>query len=91
MLERVQERRQWPLTPKQLEFLQEYQSGNLRREANKLTMMSGHGRLKRDDASFVDIGGSTGGFVWTVLDDWEAPDLAEFEGELRRADVPDLD
>ena len=49
-------------------------------------MISGHGRLKKEDHSFVDIGGSTGGFVRTVLDDWEPPDLADFEGELHRAD-----
>jgi hypothetical protein len=70
------------LNPKQLRVLQEYQSGILRRQANNLTMASGHGRLKKEDRSFVDIGGSTGGFVRTVLDDWEPPDLAEFEGDL---------
>ena len=67
------------LNPKQLRLLQEYQSGELRKQANKLTMISGHGRLKKEDHSFVDIGGSTGGFVRTVLDDWESPDLADFE------------
>ena len=88
MLERLQEKlsqgdkSRRPLNPKQLRVLQEYQSGELRRQANKLTMISGHGRLKKEDDSFVDIGGSTGGFVRTVLDDWEAPDLADFEGEL---------
>ena len=93
MLERLQERLSQgneakgkgkrearPLNPKQLRVLQEYQSGELRRQANKLTMISGHGRLKKEDHSFVDIGGSTGGFVRTVLDDWEPPDLADFEG-----------
>ena len=91
MLERLQERlsqgseakgkgkrKAMPLNPKQLRVLQEYQSGELRRQANKLTMISGHGRLKKEDHSFVDIGGSTGGFVRTVLDDWEPPDLADF-------------
>ena len=67
------------LNAKQLRVLQEYQSGELRRQANRLTMISGHGRLKKEDHSFVDIGGSTGGFVRTVLDDWEPPDLADFE------------
>ena len=91
MLERLQERlsqgneakgkgkrKARPLNPKQLRVLQEYQSGELRRQANKLTMISGHGRLKKEDQSFVDIGGSTGGFVRTVLDDWEPPDTADF-------------
>ena len=35
------------LNPKQQRDLQEYQSGELRRNANNLTMKSGHGRLKR--------------------------------------------
>ena len=48
-----------------------------------ITMISGRGRLKKEDHSFVDIGGSTGGFVRTVLDDWEPPDLADFDGDLR--------
>ena len=43
-------------------------------------MTSGHGRLRKDDESFVDISGNTGGgFVRVVLDDWEPPDLSEFE------------
>ena len=92
MLERLQERlsqgneakgkgkgKTRTLNPIQLRLLQEYQSGELRRQANKLTMISDHGRLTNLDHSFVDIGGSTGGFVRTVLDDWEPPDLADFE------------
>ena len=90
MLERVQERlskgneakgkgkrNARRLNREQLRVLEKYQSGELRRQANKLTIMSGHGRLKKEDHSFVDIGGSTGGFVRTVLDDWEAPALDE--------------
>ena len=69
------------LNAEQQQVLREYQSGELRRKANNLTMKSGHGRVKRGDDSFVDIGGSTGGFVRTVLDDWEPPGLAEFEGD----------
>ena len=68
-----------PLNSMQLQVLEEYQSGALRKEANRLTMISGHGRLKKEDHSFVDIGGSTGGFLRRVLDDWEEPDLGEFE------------
>ena len=96
MLERLQERlsqgneakgkgkrKARPLNPEQLRVLQEYQSGELRRQANQLTMISGHGRLKKEDDSFVDIGGSTGGFVRTVLDDWEPPDITYFQEELR--------
>ena len=86
MLERLQERCKGkgkteakPLTRKQLRVLQDYQSGELRKEANRLTLDSGHGRLRKEEKSFVDIGGSTGGFVRTVLDDWEPPDIAKFE------------
>ena len=74
---RVGTRKGTPSWPAQV--LQEYRSGELRRQANKLTKISGHGRLLREDLSYVDIGGSTGGFVRTVLDDWEPPDLGEFE------------
>ena len=69
------------LSRKQQQVLNEYESGELRRKANNLTMKSGHGRLKRENDSFVDIGGSTGGFVRTVLDDWEPPDVADFAGD----------
>ena len=68
-----------PLNRNQLRVLRDYRSGELRRQAIRLTKTSGHGRLKKEDHSFVDIGGSTGGFVRTVLDDWEPPDLADFE------------
>ena len=51
------------LNPQQQRVLEDYRSGELRVKANKLTMTSGHGRLKKEDHSFVDIGGSTGGFV----------------------------
>ena len=75
------------LSPKQQQVLKEYESGELRRKANNLTMKAGHGRLKREDDSFVDIGGSTGGFVRTVLDDWEPPDVADFEEDPRLVEV----
>ena len=90
-LERLQERlhSEWggarPLTPNQLRVLEDFQSGELRRLANKATLSSGHGRLRNEDDSFLDIGGSTGGFVRTVLDDWEPPDLAGFEEDPRLA------
>ena len=72
-----------PFTARQREVLDQYRSGWLRKEANKLTLISGHGRLKREDESFVDIGGSTGGFVRTALDDWGPPDLKDFDGDWR--------
>ena len=57
-----------PLNSSQLQVLEQYRSGELRQEANKRTRISGHGRVRKDDGTFVDIGGSTGGFVRTVLD-----------------------
>ena len=63
------------LNAEQMAVLAEYRSDELRKRANELTHRSGNGRLKREDESFVDIGGSTGGFVRTVLDDWVPPDL----------------
>ena len=68
-------------SPKQREILKEYQSGLLRIKANNLTMKAGHGRLKKADGSFVDIGGSTGGFLRIVLNDWEASDVKDFDDE----------
>ena len=58
-----------------------YDDGTLLAEANRLTLISGNGRLRRSDGSFVDIGGSTGGYTRTVLYDWQPPDLAEFESD----------
>ena len=84
MLQRLQEKisngtkRRRPLNSEQLRVLQDFESGKLRREANVWTFMSGHGRLRREDGTLVDIGGSTGGFVRTVLDDWESPDLTDW-------------
>ena len=63
----------------QLEVLNQYKSGRLLQEANKPTLISGHGRLKRADDTFEDIGGSTGGFVRTVLHDWAPTDLKDFD------------
>ena len=56
-----------------------YDAGTLLAEANRLTRISGNGRLRRSDGSFVDIGGSTSGYTMTVLDGWEAPDVTEFD------------
>ena len=58
-----------------------YDDGTLLAEANRLTRISGNGRLRRSDGSFLDIGGSTGGYARTVLYDWQVPDVTEFEPE----------
>ena len=67
------------LTPAQLELLALLDDGTLVRQANHLTICAGHGRLRRADGSAVDIGGSTGGYARSVLDDWQPPDLTEFQ------------
>ena len=88
MLQRLQEqlskgtKRRRPLNSEQSRLLQDFESGKLRREANDWTLISGNGRLRNEDGTFVDIGGSTGGFVRTVLDDWELPDTKDFQEEL---------
>ena len=83
MLDRLEGKTWRPFTDRQREVVDQYRSGWLRKEANKLTLISGHGRLKREDESFADIGGSTGGFVRTVLEDWGEPDLTDFLGDWR--------
>ena len=67
------------LSTKQQDLLALYDAGTLLAEANRLTCISGNGRLRRSDGGFIDIGGSTGGYSRTVLYDWQAPDLTEFE------------
>jgi hypothetical protein len=55
------------------------ENGTLLREANRLTKISGHGRLRRSDNMFIQTGGSTGGYVRTVIYDWTPPNTSEFE------------
>ena len=69
-------KKRW-LRPEQMELVKELQNGTLEKEAKRLTKISGHGRFKRADGSYVDIGGSTGGFTRTVLYDWKPPILDE--------------
>ena len=67
------------MSEEQLDLLALHDVGLLRQEANDLTLRSGNGRLKHWDGHFVDIGGSTGGYTRTVLYDWRALDVTEFE------------
>ena len=67
------------MTKRQKDLLVLYDAGALLAEANRLTRISGNGRLRRSDGSFVDIGGSTGGYTRTVLYDWEPPDVTDFD------------
>ena len=70
-------KRRQSLYPDQLELVRRLDDGTLEAEAARLTQISGHGRFKRADGSFVDIGGSTGGFTRAVLYDWKPPILDE--------------
>ena len=66
------------LYPHQLELVSKLDDGTLEAEAARLTQISGHGRFRQADGSFVDIGGSTGGFTRAVLTDWRPPNLDDF-------------
>ena len=61
--------------------------GSLEAEANRLTVISGHGRLKRRDGTIVDIGGSTGGFARAFLYNWTPPNL---DGVVQRTEITGL-
>ena len=63
------------LYPDQQKLVQDFQDGILQSEANRLTILSGHGRIKRSDGTSVDIGGSTGGFTRAILYNYTPPDL----------------
>ena len=60
-----------------------YKSGVLLKNANDLTLLSGHGTVRRPgDAAECEIGASTGGIVRKILGNWEEPDRMHFlEGD----------
>ena len=63
------------LSFEQRTLVSKLRDGSLLAEANRLIIISGNGRFKRPDGTFIDIGGSTGGFTRTVLYDWAPPNL----------------
>ena len=63
------------LTKDQESLVKRLKDGSLEREAKTLTLKSGHGQFKRNDGTFINIGGSTGGFTRAVLYNWEPPNL----------------
>ena len=67
------------LAPEQQALLALLHDGTLLAEANRLTKISGHGRLRRRDGTSVDIGGSTGGLTRAVLYNWTPPNLDDDE------------
>ena len=63
------------LYPEQQKLVDQLQDRTLQREVNRLTRVSGNGRIKLDDGTSVDIGGSTGGITRAVLYNWTPPNL----------------
>ena len=58
----------------EMEEVNLYKSGVLLKNANDLTLLSGHGTLRRPgDAAECLIGASTGGKVRRILENWEEP------------------
>ena len=74
----LNKRKKW-LSDEQHALLAKLHDGTLLQEANRLTKISGHGRLKRTDGTSVDIGGSTGGLTRAVLYNWTPPNLDDDE------------
>ena len=69
-----------------MKVLSDFDSGKLCLQANEATKASGHGRLKKADGTFVDIGAETGGATRTILDDWVPPDVPASESEAEPDD-----
>ena len=63
------------LSPDQLNLVLQLKNGSLEEEAKRHTLLSGHGTFKSKDGTFIEIGGSTGGFTRAVLYDWTPPIL----------------
>ena len=66
-----------PLHADQLKLVSKLHDGTLEKEAARLTKISGHGRFKRGDGTFISVGGSTGGFTRAVLYNWTPPNLED--------------
>ena len=66
------------LDPQEEKMLELFACGDLRRRANRAIIAHGHGRLRKANGTFVDIGGSTGGIVRKILDDFVPPSPQEF-------------
>ena len=68
------------LYPDQESLVKRLHDGSLEAEAQRLTLIPGHGKINLKDGTSIIIGGSTGGFTRAVLYDWTPPDLStEFQ------------
>ena len=65
-------------THKQLEVLQQWDSGELLSNRNRSIVALGHGRLRTARGDYLDIGGSTGGGSRRIIDGWKPPDWRQF-------------
>ena len=65
-------------TQKQLEVLQQWDSGELLANRNRSIVALGHGRLRTARGDYLDIGGSTGGGSRRIIDGWQPPDWRQF-------------
>jgi len=64
-----------------LNVLKDYDSGKLRELANDATEAWGHGRIKKADGTYVDIGPTTGGRTRSFLDHWVPPLIPDSESD----------
>ncbi len=67
-----------PFTQKELEVLQQWDSGQLLHKKNMSIVSVGHGRLQTALGDYLDIGGSTGGGSRRIIDGWQPPDWRQF-------------
>ena len=65
-------------TQKQLEVLQQWDSGELLANRNRSIVALEHGRLRTARGDYLDIGGSTGGGSRRIIDGWQPPDWHHF-------------
>ena len=65
-------------TPRELEVLQKWDSGELLSKRNEAIVAVGHGRLQSAQGDYLDIGGSTGGGSRRIIDSWQPPDWRDF-------------
>jgi len=66
------------LTSRQMDLLEQWDSGELLRQKNAAVVAWGHGRLDSADGAQLAIGGSTGGGSRRIIDGWVPPDWREF-------------
>ena len=64
-------------------MLQDFNNGNLQKQVNDANEAYGHGTL-RTSRGTLQIGGSTGGRIRELLDDYTPPSTADFYSRYGR-------